>query len=235
MDNPWNIQSIYELQYFNCPSCLYKNHCKQELINHAYECHPESIDYLANISDKSLSDINLPSSRREIKTEINTDLVFPNDEYIPEIKIETVEEHSILGKGIEDPLNVEKLDSLTSTFGTEYEKSFEQFQCPYCNKTYVTSSSLKNHIHKHEKSYDISPDDEKVRKRKEAARERQKRYRERLKSNPEENKKYLAKEAQRKKKERQKESEYQKEKRNAKRRENFEKNKGFKQLKIHIV
>ena len=210
MDNPWNIQSIYELQYFNCPSCIYKNHCKQELINHAYEFHPESINYLANISDKSLSDINLPSSRCEIKTEINTDLEFLNDEYIPEIKIEPVEEYVEKLDSFEE--HVEKLDSLTYIFGTEYEKSFDQFQCPFCNKTYVTSSLLKNHINQHKKSFDISPDDEKVRKRKEAARERQKRYRERLKSNPEENKKYLAKEAQRKKKERQKESEYQKEK-----------------------
>ena len=59
MENPWNIQSIYDLQYFNCPTCLYKNHLKQEFINHAYYFHPESIEHLTNINDNSLIDIIL--------------------------------------------------------------------------------------------------------------------------------------------------------------------------------
>ena len=41
VENPWNIQSIYELQYFNCPNCIYKNQSKQDFINHAFENHPE--------------------------------------------------------------------------------------------------------------------------------------------------------------------------------------------------
>ena len=71
MENPWNIQSIYELQFFLCPSCIFKNHSKQELINHAYEYHPDSIEYLININDKSLIDIILPWNEhtKEIKSE----------------------------------------------------------------------------------------------------------------------------------------------------------------------
>ena len=57
MENPWNIQSLYELQYFLCPSCIYKNQSKQELVNHAYECHPESIEYLMNLHDHSMMDM----------------------------------------------------------------------------------------------------------------------------------------------------------------------------------
>ena len=60
MENPWNIQSIYELQHFNCPSCVFKNHSKQEFINHAYEFHSESIDYLKKIADDSLKDVSCP-------------------------------------------------------------------------------------------------------------------------------------------------------------------------------
>ena len=60
MENPWNIESMYELQFFNCPCCIYKNHLKQEIVNHAYETHPESIECLKNIKDKSLMDIVLP-------------------------------------------------------------------------------------------------------------------------------------------------------------------------------
>ena len=60
MENPWNIQSIYEFQYFNCPSCVFKNHSKQEFVKHAYEFHPESIDYFTNICDGSLKDVECP-------------------------------------------------------------------------------------------------------------------------------------------------------------------------------
>ena len=55
MENPWNINSIYELQYFNCPSCIFKNSSKQEMVNHAYECHPESVNFLTQINDDSFS------------------------------------------------------------------------------------------------------------------------------------------------------------------------------------
>ena len=69
MVNPWNIQSIYELQYFRCPSCVLTiQYSKQELINHACECHPESIEYLNKINDNSLIDVFCPWN--ELITEI---------------------------------------------------------------------------------------------------------------------------------------------------------------------
>ena len=58
--SPWNIESLYNLQFFNCPSCIYKHDSKQDFICHAYDTHPESVDYLKNISDGSISDILCP-------------------------------------------------------------------------------------------------------------------------------------------------------------------------------
>ena len=54
------IQSIYDLQYFNCPTCVFKNSSKQEFINHAYEIHPWAVAYLDNVEDGSLNDIACP-------------------------------------------------------------------------------------------------------------------------------------------------------------------------------
>ena len=68
-ENPWNIDSIYKLQFFICPSCIFKDHSKQEIINHAYEIHPDSIDFLSNIRDNSLTDIICPWNDNEIKEE----------------------------------------------------------------------------------------------------------------------------------------------------------------------
>ena len=58
--NPWNIESIYEFQYFNCPTCKFKNHSKQEFIDHAYNSHSEATEYLNNIKDGSIDDVSVP-------------------------------------------------------------------------------------------------------------------------------------------------------------------------------
>ena len=59
-EDPWNVESLYDLQYFNCPSCAYKNNSKQEFVNHAYNFHPESSQNLSNIKDGSISDVTIP-------------------------------------------------------------------------------------------------------------------------------------------------------------------------------
>ena len=48
------IGSIYQLQFFICPSCSFKNKDKQDLVNHICEAHPEVVDDLKEISDGSL-------------------------------------------------------------------------------------------------------------------------------------------------------------------------------------
>lgn len=61
IENPWDIiESIYDFQYFNCPSCSYKNGSKQDFVYHAWKNHPESIQNLRRISDICLNDILPP-------------------------------------------------------------------------------------------------------------------------------------------------------------------------------
>ena len=54
--NPWSIEFIYELQYFNCPdlNCDFKSKSKQDFVNHLHENHAESLIMLKNIKDDSL-------------------------------------------------------------------------------------------------------------------------------------------------------------------------------------
>ena len=59
-NNPWDVKSIYEYYYFNCPSCTYKHSTKQDFFDHILQFHPESSDHLRKISDGSLSDIITP-------------------------------------------------------------------------------------------------------------------------------------------------------------------------------
>ena len=60
MENPWNIQSLYEMQYYNCPSCEFKNQSKQMFVYHAFEFHPNYVHLWSNITDDSLKDVICP-------------------------------------------------------------------------------------------------------------------------------------------------------------------------------
>ena len=77
-ESHWNVHSLYDLLYFNCPSCAYKNPVKQEFVDHAYQLHPESEQYLRKISDGSLSDVEIPSYYDQ--DEMKFDIVKVEDE-----------------------------------------------------------------------------------------------------------------------------------------------------------
>ena len=73
-DNPWEVNSLYVFQYFNCPSCTLKVASKQDFVYHAFSTHPESIEDFKKISDGSLCDILLPwENDNIIKIELKDD------------------------------------------------------------------------------------------------------------------------------------------------------------------
>ena len=74
MKNPWDVVSLYEFQYFLCPSCSYKQHdskfffeSKQEFVTHTFHTHPESVENFKKISDGSLNDVITPWELQEDK------------------------------------------------------------------------------------------------------------------------------------------------------------------------
>ena len=69
-ENLWNVKSIYDYRYFNCPSCSNKKYAsKQEFVNHLGFIHPETIEYLKEISDGSLINIFQPWISEESQTD----------------------------------------------------------------------------------------------------------------------------------------------------------------------
>ena len=115
MENPWNIQSIYDFQFFNCPSCIFKNHSKQEFFSHAYQFHPESIEYFQNINDESLNDIVFPSEldMKQIKTE-NYEVNNFNDEH---------DLSYVMSQNEEDNLNSIKVENVEIENESQFENS----------------------------------------------------------------------------------------------------------------
>ena len=76
-NDPWNVESLYEFQYFNCPSCEFKHGEKQDFLHHAYKSHPDSINSLSNITDGSLDNVLCPWDSHEnvesIKNEVESE------------------------------------------------------------------------------------------------------------------------------------------------------------------
>ena len=58
--SPWDVRSLYELQVYDCPVCVFQDWSKQSFVNHAVQNHPESVQYLSNILDDSLIDVDCP-------------------------------------------------------------------------------------------------------------------------------------------------------------------------------
>ena len=56
LNNSWQ----YPLINYLGQDCIYKVSEKQDFVNHASSCHPESIYFLAKIEDESMTNVNLP-------------------------------------------------------------------------------------------------------------------------------------------------------------------------------
>ena len=131
MDNPWHIQSIYDLQYFNCPTCEFKDYSKQEFVNHAHDFHPTSIPFLVNIKDESLMDIIFPWDVKNIKTEPQVEI----NESTSQEFIFTYENKKIL-----EP-KTELVD-----VKQEVHEEKNKYKCDNCNKFFVGQNDLNIHI-----------------------------------------------------------------------------------------
>ena len=139
-ESPWNIQSIYDLQYFNCPSCAYKNIMKQEFINHAYNFHAEAIQFLRNIKDGSINDIEIPLVKDE-DSDLKPELLDTNISDLTNglvIKIEEINEISEEKYGDDEQKSDDPCVVIESL-------KLETFFCDICHSYYCNQNALQNH------------------------------------------------------------------------------------------
>ena len=137
MDDPWRIQSLFELQFFVCPSCNYKHNSKQDFVYHAFNIHPESIQKLKIINDGSISDVHCPWNDIEIKEEIvfePLDIVNDKDNCQKEEIFEIKEEGDPLDETENEYQNEE--DTIQS----------DDHQCQYCNEIFYDYVNRKKHL-----------------------------------------------------------------------------------------
>ena len=173
MKNSWNIESLYDLRYYNCPSCDCKTNLKQEFINHAYDSHPEIIYYLKNIKDDSLDDISCPwdSKNHDNSSDNNFGLNFENFVHKTEIEIPYLEDDDdIYFKSDDNDNDAEVENDLDIDDNTEHpinadlkeemcasssEKGLVSFSCNICHLS-VSRTELKPHFEKCRKEIERS-------------------------------------------------------------------------------
>ena len=136
IENPWTVQSIYDLQYYGCPACVFKDNSKQNFVNHAYEIHPESIVDLRNINDGSLSDVDCPWDISEYISEIKIEDQLP-------VKCEIKDEIEASDSEINNPKFIVEDDP---DWNNDEVTNQEQMNCKLCHKIFTTKSALKKHI-----------------------------------------------------------------------------------------
>ena len=154
-ENPWEVESIYEFYYFNCPTCSYKHCSKQDFVNHVIEIHPESVDSLKKICDGSLSNVSIPWEPENdyeyyeqklisdnLKVEFNDNLVEENDyENFIEPNSEDYESDSDSYDEEEEKISL-KREYLEGEEGDE-----KSHKCDSCSKSFNAAYKLKIHIH----------------------------------------------------------------------------------------
>ena len=139
-ESPWNIQSIYDLQYFDCPSCIYRNIFKQEFVNHAYHFHPESIHFLRNINDGSLNDIEIPFVKDE-DNDSKSKFLDTNTSDLTNgmvIKLEEIDEFSEENNRDDEQKSNDPCVIIESL-------KVETFFCDICHSYYCNQKALQNH------------------------------------------------------------------------------------------
>ena len=174
LENHWNVQSLFEFQYFNCPSCKYKDYVIQNFVYHAFENHPESTEYLSNITDGSLEGILCPWNSNNVYKEESTNCGDFGREHWKEedtdtISIDVKEEfidnnddldicgndNNILHADINKPKTwvtstsfkppINEKSSADVQAGIQESPNNNKIKCQYCTKT-VTKKSMNRHI-----------------------------------------------------------------------------------------
>ena len=153
-DNPWDVKSIYELQYFHCPKCVYINHSKQEFIIHASEMHPEARKKLSNIVDGSLDDVYCPWEAFD-SFGVKNDPSFFKDSVL-------ITEKTVIAPKPRNRKRFDRKDCFiclesfkTSKEMLEHRQTHKKlhddgkfyFDCNKCDKIFPTATYLQRHVH----------------------------------------------------------------------------------------
>ena len=170
VESLWDAASFDEFRHFNCPSCPKHYTFLQDFVNHAYETHPESINYLRKIYDESIHNVVPPwtfeselekPSEMSVKIEVNDEFEIDDSGMLDFPKSKDNDKNN--GKKFEDKKRESKKVALykCGLCGKSFRKlllrghiqAFHegQIKCDFCDKSFSYHVTLKKHIYRKHK------------------------------------------------------------------------------------
>ena len=173
--NPWEVQSIYDFNFFCCPECIFQS--KEELLfqDHALQTHEQSKTFFQNSNDISCENEEDTFSENHnfdeyiivepntyCKSEVNSDpITTENYEPLKEIKTEIISTDNDINhyyeKISENGENHESSsDSVENESMSRYQKQRKrnkaheenpnQLYCQFCPYSHPTQNALNIHV-----------------------------------------------------------------------------------------
>ena len=170
VESLWDAASFDEFRHFNCPSCPKHYTFLQDFVNHAYETHPESINYLRKIYDESIHNVVPPwtfeselekPSEMSVKIEVNDEFEIDDSGMLDFPKSKDNDKNN--GKKFESKKRESKKEALykCGLCGKSFRKlllrghiqAFHegQIKCDFCDKSFSYHVTLKKHIYRKHK------------------------------------------------------------------------------------
>ena len=142
MTNPWQVQSLDEFLFYNCPECNQKSPNKDLFVYHAWQHHPKSQETLISLNEKR--------PENEIVTPKDNIIVTPKDdiECPPSVadgeRLEVKLEGELMEED-DDLLKSDLLSDLEDDLDLDFEGNGEESQCYYCGLM-VKQCDVRDHM-----------------------------------------------------------------------------------------
>ena len=170
--NPWEVQSIYDFNFFCCPECIFQS--KEEILfqEHALQTHEQSKTFFQNSNDISYGNEEDTFSENHnfdeyiivepntyCKSEVNSDpITTENYEPLKEIKTELISTdidikdyyEKISEDGGNYELSGDYVENKQMSAKKKRKKAIEEnpnkFQCQFCPQLTTQKLSLRKHV-----------------------------------------------------------------------------------------
>ena len=147
-ESPWSVDNLEDFMFYCCPECNERNWDRDHFLEHAFDKHPLSQEYLQKF---------------KVKEEIVEENNFVKEEGIEEFfEIENVEQEEIHLEKKENLLksDTEEDKKLPIKKERKVSSTIKLHKCSWCDKAYDLQWKLKAHIKaKHFEIYEKLPND----------------------------------------------------------------------------
>jgi len=100
--NPWNVSSLEEFLFYNCPECESKYSVKEQFVGHAMVAHQNARDVLTTILNKKVGASNEHEPTEEVDPERFDDNGNDNNSGIQIAKVESISSVEVATEIIDD-------------------------------------------------------------------------------------------------------------------------------------